>query len=329
MSDNLADLIDRLQSRCADIAIALLGEPNKRLSSKRELRWGGHGKIRLRLHTGRWDDYSGGYVCNGKSYGDMLNLIVAVHRCGVRDAITIGRQLLGDMPTENFREPSRPPATSIDDVELAEKRRKQALQWWDDADQIEGTPAKIYFYNRLIEVPDDLSGRVLRYHPRCPWRDTKVPALLALFTSIVDDRPTGILRIALTLSGHQAFGKGNSKLARGPTKGAAIKLSPDESVSTGLCIAEGIETGLAAMAFGYLPMWAIGGICDFPVIPGIEALTLIIDHDQPNKKGKRAGQDAANVCRQRWIDAGREVLGKIPPQPGEDAADMLARRCGT
>jgi hypothetical protein len=156
--------------------------------------------------------------------------------------------------------------------------------------------------------------------------------MLALFTSIVDNRPMAVLRTALTLSGHQAFGKGNSKLARGPIKGAVIKLSPDEAVNTGLCVAEGIENAFVGMMDGYRPMWATGfagGIRNLPIIAGVETLTLIIDHDQPDENGKRAGQDAAHVCRQRWIDAGREVLGRIPPQPGEDAADMLARRCGT
>jgi hypothetical protein len=329
--DELADLIDRLESRCTDIAIALLGEPNKALSSKHELRWGRKGKIRLRLHTGHWADFSGGLVCNGRSAGDMLNLIVAVRRCSVRDAIKIGRELLGDMPAEHPRKPYRPPATSVNDVERAEKARKQALQWWGEAVPIEGTPAKIYFYNRLIEIPDDVSGRVLRYHSACPWRETRVSALLALFTSIVDNRPTGILRIALTLSGHQAFGIGASKMARGSIKDAAIKLSPDEAVTTSLCVAEGIENALAAMAYGYQPMWATGfagGIRELSVIDGIEALTIVIDHDKRDKNGRRAGQDAARACYRRWIDAGREVRGRIPPQEGEDAADVLARRYG-
>jgi hypothetical protein len=62
----------------------------------------------------------------------------------------------------------------------------------------------------------------------------------------------------------------------GRSKGAAIKLDAHEEVTLGLHIGEGIETTMAGREFGFAPAWAVGssgGVADFPVIAGLEALT--------------------------------------------------------
>jgi hypothetical protein len=64
---------------------------------------------------------------------------------------------------------------------------------------------------------------------------------------------------------------------------------------------------LAAMAQGYRPMWAVVGanaLAEFPVLDGVEALTVI-------------GGDARAVeeVSMRWCDAGREVVCAAPRPP--------------
>ena len=54
-----------------------------------------------------------------------------------------------------------------------------------------------------------------------------------------------------------------------------------------------------------------------PVMDGIEALTVVADHDD-------AGLRAARACAERWSRAGREVRLVIPPRAGTDAADLAA-----
>ena len=49
-SINLADLME-------PVARELLGEPNQRLSSKRELRFGTHGSMSVDLEKGVWQDH--------------------------------------------------------------------------------------------------------------------------------------------------------------------------------------------------------------------------------------------------------------------------------
>jgi putative DNA primase/helicase len=102
-----------------------------------------------------------------------------------------------------------------------------------------------------------------------------------------------------------------------------VRLVPDEEVETGLGISEGIENALTLMTYGWHPMWACGsagGIAKFPVLAGIEALTIFADCDD-----KGAGIAATRECGDRWHAAGREVIAHYPP-PGTDwnAAAQIA-----
>ena len=64
----------------------------------------------------------------------------------------------------------------------------------------------------------------------------------------------------------------------GRARDAAIKLDADENVTLGLHIGEGVETCLAAWLAGFRPVWALGSagaIATFPVLSGIEAITVL------------------------------------------------------
>jgi hypothetical protein len=101
-----------------------------------------------------------------------------------------------------------------------------------------------------------------------------------------------------------------------------IRLSPDDEVETGLHLGEAIETSLSAMMMGFVPMWATGSTSQmksFPVLPGIECLTVIADNDA-------AGQQAAREVCQRWANAGREAVMRKSKTQGEDANDIIKRR---
>jgi Toprim domain len=113
--------------------------------------------------------------------------------------------------------------------------------------------------------------------------------------------------------------------ALGATGHAAIKLTDDPEVTHHLAIGEGVETTLSGMTLGYAPAWAIGcagGLRAFPVLAGIESLTVLVDHD-------RAGQEAAAACSARWTSAGREVFRFVPRQPGADVNDLLVAILGS
>ena len=83
-----------------------------------------------------------------------------------------------------------------------------------------------------------------------------------------------------------------------------VRLWPDEAVTYGLCVGEGLETCLTA-AHGFTPVWACldaGNLAGLPVLPGVEALTIVADHDE---------------------------AGLAPPTPAPGAGPRPGPRCGS
>ena len=70
--DRTSNTAARLNADCERISLYLFGHPNRKLSSKREWRWGEHGRFRLCItgpKRGKWNDFAAG------DHGDMLDLI--------------------------------------------------------------------------------------------------------------------------------------------------------------------------------------------------------------------------------------------------------------
>lgn len=180
-----------------------------------------------------------------------------------------------------------------------------------------------YLASRGLHLPDDVrQADALRFHPACPFRlddgsTVRLPAMVALMVNIVTNKPTGIHRTALKPdgSGKAEMPDGtNPKKMLGRAKGAMVKLTDDSNVTNGLGIAEGIEDALTVICAGWRPVWAAlsaGGIANFPVLPGVECLTIFGDADP-------TGLAAAQECQARWRAAGRECPIVLPPHDGTD-----------
>ncbi len=209
------------------------------------------------------------------------------------------------------------------------ERSAAALNIWDKADR-PGRIVNTYLKSRGLYLPATLAeGDAIRFHGSCPMRleDNSrafLPAMVALFRDVRTDEPKAIHRIALEPDGSgKSRSFSNPKSVRqmlGPVGGCAVKLSSDVEVTTGLAIAEGIENAVTALCGGLAPVWAMGSagaIKDFPVLPVIECLTILADHDM-------AGLEAARACARAWSEAGREAVVTYPPRPGADWNDMRA-----
>lgn len=105
-------------------------------------------------------------------------------------------------------------------------------------------------------------------------------------------------------------------MARPPKAGGVVRLWPDDEVTLGLAVGEGLETSLAS-ARGFGLAWVCidaGNLAALPVLGGIEAITIAADHDE-------AGIKAARACAERWAAAGCEVRIVLPELPGAALAD--------
>jgi putative DNA primase/helicase len=101
-------------------------------------------------------------------------------------------------------------------------------------------------------------------------------------------------------------------------------------------LGEGVETALAAALEGLTPVWATmsaGNLAAYPVLAGLEGLTVLVDHDKPNPTtGKRAGRAAALELIRRYNEAGfdpkRDIKVIYPPTEGEDVNDLVRKHRG-
>jgi putative DNA primase/helicase len=220
--------------------------------------------------------------------------------------------------------PRRQPRAVARGDDGAGERIAAALRIWREARDPRGTLAEHYLMtsrNKLL-LGDDVAGDVIRYHPRLWFAGGYVGGMVALHRDIHTDEPCGIHRTFLDAAGRKLDRK-----MLGRARGAAVKLDTDASVSLGLHIGEGIETCLAARLFGFRPVWALGsagnttgrittGIAAFPVLSGIEVLSILGETDDRGTNAR-----AAQACAERWERAGREAYW-IDPQTFGDMNDV-------
>lgn len=298
-----SDISRALAERVEALAHALATAPVQRV--KGQIRVGNRGSLAIELRhpsPGVWMDHETGQG------GDALDLVRHFRGGDLRDALAWSRDWLALPQPESrtWNEPAR-----------RQDRNEYWLTIWRECIPPAGTPAGAYLASRGLQLPPDAP---IRFHPQCPRQSDKLPAMITLMTDPVTNIPTGIHRTFLTPDG-------SGKAAVEPAKmmlGAAgvIRLTPDEEITAGLGIAEGIETALAVMQRAHWrPVWATGSagaIARFPVLGGIEAITIFADADDKNG----AGLNAAHECARRWHDAGRDAVVRRPPK-GADWFDAL------
>lgn len=180
-----------------------------------------------------------------------------------------------------------------------------ALCLWNEARGSRGTVVTKYLASRGLTLPEDVAGDVIRFHPALNFEGSLVGAMVALFRDVASNEPCGIHRTFLDDTGRKL---GRKMLGR--ARSAAIKLDADANVTLGLHLGEGLETCLAARLAGFRPVWALGSagaIAAFPVLSGIEAITILGEVGDGG-----ANLLASQACAARWIKAGREAFNVLP-----------------
>jgi len=203
-------------------------------------------------------------------------------------------------------------------AQRAERLRDLARNIFDTAVPIAGTIAEEYFDSRTL-LADARMIEDIRFHPRCPRGDGRQSAVVVAMRSFESNAVLAIQRIFLT---RQAKKDGAMMLAS--PAGSAMKLQRRQDATLHVC--EGLESGLATIAMGHGPVWALGSaalVQSFPVLDDIKTLTIWADHD-----ANGAGLKAAELCGQRWVERGKDVDIKIAKEVGVDSADAWSARNG-
>lgn len=310
------------------VARHLLGSPNKRLSTKRALRFGSHGKICVTINgtkRGTFYDHSAGVG------GGVLDLIVH-ERGGTRGEAFqwLRHERLIDADDGAGRkqqEPAQPP----DEPQQYQTLSDWGQRLWTSCKPIGADdPAGSYLRARGCALPHRDGD--LRWHPALWHPSGHVgPALVGLITDTRDAllSPLNLHRTWINNdgSGRKAFDhvpKDERPQARLVLKhhrkaGGCIRLWPDDVVTYGLGLAEGVETALT-LGRVFRPVWSTidaGNLAAFPYLYPIESVTICVDHDS-------AGLRAFDALAERWTDAGREVRKVLAPNAGDDLNDWSA-----
>lgn len=192
----------------------------------------------------------------------------------------------------------------------------QGLALWRASHPVRpGVPPAHYLTMRRCVLPPE--GGHLRWLPAHRHPTGHVgPCLVALLTDAQTRQPRS-LHFTWFAGGRKADVNPPRLLLKGHRKaGTVCRLWPDDYVTHGLGIAEGIETALS-LAHAHTPVWAAidaGNLAALPVLAGVEVLVIGQDRDP-------AGEKAAAACAARWAAAGCEVL--VTRQQANDLNDLV------
>lgn len=282
------------------IAERLLGKP--RHATRGEWRYGNKGSLSLDTNKGVWFSHETG------EGGDAIDLVRWHRKCGFRDALD-WLNGIGEIPAPS---PPQERAAKPDN-------RAAAVRIWGASGPIGGTLGERYLTGRGLPGP---YPKALRFHRACPFAGETPPAMVAAMRDYATGDVMAVHRTALAPDA----AKRDRKML-GPSSTACIMLVPFHGGRLGVC--EGVETGLAVLALGWPhALWSLasaGKIARFPVIAGVEELTIFADHDvrtqfQPHHGGE--GVAAALKSAEHYRRHNRRATMVIPEREG-DWVDIL------
>jgi putative DNA primase/helicase len=145
--------------------------------------------------------------------------------------------------------------------------------------------------------------------------------MICLVRNVRTEEPQAVHRTAIGRDATAIKRDGKTfRMSLGTIAGGAIKIDPDEDVTRGLCIGEGVETCLAGRQMWLRPVWSAvntSGVEKFPVLPGVDGLHIFKEND-----ANGASARDVEACARRWYEAGRDVV-IVEPDTGKDLNDEL------
>ena len=308
-----------------DVARALLGEPNARLSTAREWRYRTHGSLAVHVDG----EYSGTFRDHeADAGGGVLDLVM--HVDGTRDtreAMAWLREsgFIGESGEKrrangnDFRAPASSRRTGSAPSSKPRDTTGAARRVWDATRPLAGTLAETYLHARGVEHvagAPSLRFSLALTHPQAPGR---FPCLVAG----VQDVHGGFLAVHRIYLDREGAGKANVEPARaslGSTAGGAVRLGEPERGR--LLVGEGIESTAAAMVLFDLPGWAgiaTSGLTAIELPEHVRDVVIAADRDA-------GGLQAAAALARRLEAEGRDVEIRRPHKGDfNDALLLMAR----
>lgn len=269
------------------------------------------GKDRFRFDD-RWR--RGDWFCNGCGHGDAFTLLKRALGWTLTEAIA---QIALIEPMLGPSVPLRSDPVDVKPATPSARVRDLMRTACDPSDVLD-----VVRYLKSRHVWPLPSGCALRAHVGAEYFEDRecigrYPALVAPVVDIVGALVTThvtYLERGAKLTGHdprKLLGKLTGRF------GCAIRLAPATEV---LGIAEGIETGLAAMRLHRIPTWSAVSaavIAKFEPPAGVERLVIFADRDTSGLEAAWRLRDSVTIpCELR-----------VPPLPSKDWNDELKQSC--
>ena len=300
-------------SLAGPVARALLGDPNPKLSTVAELRYGEHGRLSVRLsgeRAGQWYDFAAGRG------GGVLDLVIHAGEASARAGAVRWLESL------SFADPVRA-RESVSELHPARRcngagegrtaayrqasRRDCARRLWESTRPITGTIAAAYLDAR--GVGHVAGARPLRFHPSIthPNAPGHFAALVAGVQD-VDGRFMGIQRTYL--DGARKADVDPVRASLGSLAGGGVRLV--QVTDDKLLLGEGIETTAAAVKMldwsgGACAALGTSGLCSVVVPESVRRVVIAVDRDIEG-----GGQKAAAALARRLKSEGRRVECWLP-----------------
>jgi hypothetical protein len=252
------------------------------------------------------------FNCRGFGGGDTIDMVQ--HVLGLSFVEAAGF-ITGEERHVTRRDPPRQPTSDDPASRKASVERDLASAKRIVAQSIplRGTPGELYL-RQLRKIDTGPIEDVLRRTDAIAWNSAvyynneghalhaqRLGCIIGVMSDAMTGKPTGAISRTYLASDLTKVGK--AKTLGSPL--GVVRLSRDQDVLEGLFLAEGLETTIAAMSIGLRPIWSTGSassMAKFPVLSGVEALTVVVDHDLDGR-----GERAAREVEARWRGQKREV----------------------
>lgn len=304
------------------------------------------GKKDFRLDKNFADSGSG--ICTCGSFSDGFELLAAAKNYSTKEALHEVAKYLGIDKKEGGKESKLnyclppPKSTLINRTPVSNAYNRKLLRdvWAGSVHAASpvSLPLRLYLKKRGIEL--SAIPEALRFHPKLPYfvegannHKRCIGSPPAMLATVSDSKgmPVTLHRTYLDKHGNKSpVPKPKMLMApsvEGTVIGGAIRLFEAQKV---LGLAEGIETALAVFIATGMPIWACisTSLLKQVVVPSnVELVVIWADLDKVNKKtGKRPGEEAATVLKNRLEAEGRKVQILIPPGdvgPDDKGIDWL------